>query len=96
MYAQIHAQLFAHHNALQKNENCVFGKVLVAYFKFESSGRGGIHAHGQCIQPTLQAKNLERLFAEGETMQQLLYNFIETFSCTYLPRATKNIPFSSG
>lgn len=38
----------------QTNADCLFGIILAFVFKMETGGRGGIHAHGQCIQPLFQ------------------------------------------
>jgi hypothetical protein len=68
------------------NPKCIFGEIQVAYFKYESSGRGGKHGHGQILQRALQADNLKRLFSENRTnMQSMLYDFMESFASSVFP-----------
>jgi hypothetical protein len=69
----------------QIDPTCLFGKVTFVYLKYESSGRGGKHAHGQIVQPLLQTKRLEELFREGRTVRKQLYAFMESFSCSVMP-----------
>lgn len=38
----------------QTNPNSLFGIIYAMYLKYESSQRGGLHAHGQTCQPFLQ------------------------------------------
>lgn len=74
----------------------MFGPLLMAYFKFESSGRGGMHGHGQCLSPVLQAKNLQKIFEQHHDMQEHLFQFMESFSSTYLPHPVGNVKISNG
>lgn len=69
----------------QTNPNCLFGPILAAYMKYESSGRGGKHAHGQILQPPLQVDNLKRLMDDTPAMQQRFFDFVEGFAASYLP-----------
>lgn len=69
----------------QTNPHCIFGVIVIGYFKYESSGRGGKHAHGQILQPPLQAANLRRLLSKGDEFQERLFEFLESFACSYLP-----------
>lgn len=69
----------------QANPNCLFGPIVALYMKYESSGRGGKHAHGQILQPPLQAANLKKLLDDSEDMQQTLFKFMESIACSYLP-----------
>jgi Helitron helicase-like domain at N-terminus len=69
----------------QVDVNCIFGVVTFAYMKYESSGRGGKHAHGQIVQPVLQTKRLEKLFSEGSAVEKCLYDFMEGFCCSVMP-----------
>jgi len=66
----------------QTNPDCLFGKVLAFTFKFETGGRGGLHAHGQAILPLFQAENLIALFKEGEVIQKRLLQIAEHLSNT--------------
>ena len=69
----------------QSNPDCLFGVIKAAYLKFESSGRGGLHAHGQILQPPLQAQKLQQLMKDGHVMQKRVFEFMESFCTSYLP-----------
>lgn len=62
----------------------LFGRVLAYMFKFESSGRGGIHAHGVIIQPDLQATRLQAITTDPLTKAKLL-NFLEHTMSQVIP-----------
>jgi len=66
----------------QTNPDCLFGKVLAFTFKFETGGRGGLHAHGQAILPLFQAENLIAIFKEGEVIRKRLLQIAERLSNT--------------
>ena len=68
----------------QTNPNCIFGLIYSAYMKYETSGRGGKHGHGQICQPALQSANLHKLLNQGEATQKMLFDFMESFACTYI------------
>jgi hypothetical protein len=70
----------------QVNQACLFGVVLAYFLKYEGSGRGGKHGHGQAIQPVLQSQNLRRLFEGGDgTVRDQIYAFTEGLMCSYVP-----------
>jgi hypothetical protein len=69
----------------QQNSSCLFGEIHMLYFKYESSGRGSKHMHGQITQPALQVDRLMKLMGEGNAMQARMYNFMESFSMSYIP-----------
>ena len=71
-------------SAKQVNPDCMFGVLLMAYLKYEASGRGGKHAHGQTIQAYLQFLNLENMMKNGG-MAKALYAFMESVACSYFP-----------
>ena len=66
----------------QIDPNCLFGQILMAYLKYEVSGRFAKHAHGQITQPALQAKHILLMMENGD-FQKLLLNFMESFSMSY-------------
>ena len=68
----------------QIDPNCLFGQILMAYLKYEVSGRFAKHAHGQITQPALQAKHILLMMENGD-FQKLLLNFMESFSMSYMP-----------
>jgi hypothetical protein len=43
---------------VQTNPNCMFGEVKGYFFKYENTGKGDLHAHGNIIAPALQPHNL--------------------------------------
>lgn len=55
------------------------------YLKYESSQRGGLHAHGQLIQRFLQAEHLRRLMADERAFKEHLFAFFESVMCAYFP-----------
>ena len=71
-------------SSFQTNPDCFFGPCFVAYLKYESSARGGLHAHGQAIQRILQTKNLQKLLEAG-IFQNELCGFFEGLMCAYFP-----------
>jgi hypothetical protein len=75
----------------QVNPHCLFGLILAAYLKYEDSGRGGLHGHGQLIQAALQTANLKKLMEDGEAMQERLFQFMESFATSYLPWPSKPV-----
>jgi hypothetical protein len=68
----------------QENPDCPFGVMYSAYLKYESSQRGGLHAHGQILQKFLQTEALRRLIAD-ENFTEQLYGFFEGLMCAYFP-----------
>ena len=68
----------------QIDENCLFGKILMTYLKYEVSGRLAIHGHGQMTQPVIQAKHLLNMMEDG-TFATQLFRFMEGFSMQYMP-----------
>jgi len=75
-------------SAKQVNPDCMFGVLLAAYLKYEASGRGGKHAHGQAIQAYLHFKNLENIMKNGQ-MASHLFTFMESVACSYFPSPEK-------
>ena len=73
--------------AKQFNPDCLFGEIKAVLWSYEESGRGGIHGHAPLYVTTLNAANLRRLFAEGETMRVRLLQFAESISMAYMPSA---------
>lgn len=61
------------------------------YLKYESSQRGGLHAHGQTCQPFLQAEQLRRMMADKTVFEEHLFAFFESVMCAYFPEPGKNI-----
>ena len=72
----------------QQQPNCLFGRICVAYLKNESSTRGGKHAHGQILQPALQAARLKELITNGSTMEYQLHSFMDGVMTAYFPIPT--------
>ena len=72
----------------QKHPECLFGRICVAYLKYESSTRGGKHAHGQVLQPAMQAARLKDLMSNGTTMEYQLYSFMDGIMAAYFPIPT--------
>ena len=68
----------------QKDENCLMGKILVLYLKYENGSRGGLHAHGQACQPAIQTENMRRMLQDG-VFQHQVYSFFESFMCCSFP-----------
>jgi hypothetical protein len=68
----------------QENPDCMFGPLWAPYLKYESSGRGGLHAHGQAIMKFLHAINLRKLITDGIFKSQL-FGFFESLMCAYFP-----------
>ena len=76
----------------QVDHNCLFGRICVAYLKYESSTRGGKHAHGQILQPSLQAKRLQQLMADNSTdrvVERQLHGFMESVMTAFFPVPTR-------
>jgi hypothetical protein len=73
----------------QKTKDCLFGPIRVAYLKYESSTRGGKHAHGQILQPALQAKQLHKLMSERTAVEYQLHGFMESIMTTFFPIPTR-------
>jgi hypothetical protein len=72
----------------QRNPFCLFGALLGAYYKYESSTRGGLHAHGQLIQRFLQSKFLRDLIADKDgngMFKDKLFAFFESTMCAFFP-----------
>lgn len=81
----------------QQKANCLFGEILAYYYKYESSTRGGIHAHGQLIQRFLQAQFLRDLVMNknGDDMFiNKLYSFFEATMCAFFPVPEKPLAHS--
>ena len=72
----------------QVNRNCYFGAMEAVYLKYESSTRGGLHAHGQMLQKMLQAEHLRMRMQEGSQIQAELYRFFEGVMMAYFPVPT--------
>ncbi len=70
---------------VQINPDCLFGVIYAMYLKYESSQRGGLHAHGQTCQPFLQAEQLRRMMADKSVFEEHLYAFFESVMCAYFP-----------
>lgn len=72
----------------QQDSNCLFGRICVAFLKYESSTRGGKHAHGQILQPALQAERLKKLFTDTNRMEHHLHAFMESVMTAFFPVPT--------
>ena len=59
----------------QANPNCLFGRVTAFFWKLESSGRGGIHVHGNISQPDLQPDRLKGYLSSPEFQQKIPTEF---------------------
>ena len=69
----------------QLEPNCMFGVIRAMYLKYESSQRGGLHAHGQVCQPFMQAEQLRRIMGDGDVFKEQLFGFFEALMCAYFP-----------
>jgi hypothetical protein len=69
----------------QLNPDCLFGVVLAFIQRYETNMRGGLHEHGQAVQPTLQSGNVLRMLNHSAFMQDRLFEFMESISCSYMP-----------
>lgn len=75
-----------HDSDRQTNESCMFGKLHALYVKYECSGRGGLHCHGQALQPFLQTSRLQALFAsDAADVQSALFSLFEAVACAHFP-----------
>jgi len=80
----------------QFDPKCLFGRIMAAYYKYESSTRGGLHAHGQLIQSFLQSKFLRDLLADADgngKFADKLFSFFESVMCAFFP--IPDIPISN-
>lgn len=68
----------------QANPNALFGRITSFFWKLESSGRGGIHAHGNISQPDLQPTRLKGYLCSPE-FQQRLFDFIDGMASQVQP-----------
>lgn len=69
---------------VQTNPDCIFGTVLGYFFKPEGSGRGGLHGHGNVIQPHLQAARIRAAIRDGG-LHRTLVRFMESLQQQCLP-----------
>jgi hypothetical protein len=69
----------------QDNPDCIFGVILAAYLKYESSTRGGKHGHGQICQPALQAQRLKAMLEDAPMFQYQLHGFMEAVMMAFFP-----------
>jgi hypothetical protein len=74
----------------QVNPDCVFGVLLAAYLKYESSTRGGKHGHGQICQPALQAQRLKEMLENTPAFQFQLHGFMEAVMMAFFPTPSYN------
>lgn len=68
----------------QINAMCLFGKVDAYFFKWETSGRGAIHAHGEVWLPDLHPRRLRRLLTDDST-RTLITRFMESLCVMVAP-----------
>lgn len=64
--------------------DCLFGKVDAYFFKWETSGRGAIHAHGEVWLPDLHPTRLEKLLTNATT-QEIIKVFVESLCVMVAP-----------
>ena len=76
----------------QTEPNCLFGALHAAYLKYESSQRGGLHAHGQLIQKFLQTEHLRNFMRNGSVMEDNLFAFFESTMCAFFPTPDRPLP----
>lgn len=88
MHLPVHYLMISLCMHIQKNPDCLFGVILAMYLKYESSTRGGLHAHGQTCQPFLQAEQLRRMMADETVFKEHLFAFFESVMCAYFPVPT--------
>jgi hypothetical protein len=69
----------------QVNPDCLFGAIHALYLKYESSTRGGLHAHGQAIQRFLQALHLRKFMADTDAVKEHLFAFFEALTWAFFP-----------
>ncbi|KAI8468547.1 MAG: hypothetical protein J3K34DRAFT_369535 [Monoraphidium minutum] len=70
---------------VQVDATCVFGRVSGYVFKFETSTRGALHAHGLIVQPDLAPARLRTLL--GPHPDAAAYRtHLESLSCMSLPK----------
>ncbi|GLC49610.1 hypothetical protein PLESTB_000267100 [Pleodorina starrii] len=68
--------------AKQANSGCLFGHVLVWFFKYESNQAGDLHAHGCIWQAELASPRLHDVLAAEDTARRLT-SFLENPSCAF-------------
>ena len=79
----------------QVNANCFFGRVDDADLKYEASGRGGFHAHGQAILAYFEAANVQRILEEGGAVRQRLHEVMEGIMTQFhvvVPHSLEEVP----
>ena len=69
----------------QCDPDCMMGELLALYLKYENGTRGGLHSHGQGIQPALQANRLKVIMSDGDAVQRSLFSFFENVMCSFFP-----------
>ena len=83
----------------QTNPNALFGRITAFFWKLESSGRGGIHVHGNVSQPDLQPQQLSK-YLESPELHAKLFDFMQGMVQQLRPAAeingkVRNVPCSS-
>ncbi len=68
----------------QLNPDCLYGVIKALYFKWESSGRGAAHGHGQPTQRDLEPRRLWWLLTESEHKDEWVA-FLEQQMCQWYP-----------
>ena len=80
----------------QVNPACLFGRVTSFFWNLESSGRGGIHVHGNISQPDLQPDRLKAYLSSSE-FQQKMFDFIDGMAAQVRPTTIvdgQDVPFA--
>lgn len=62
----------------QLNADCIMGQVIAHFWKYETTGRADLHAHGNMVQPDLQVARMLQLMREDPVG---LAKFLEAIMC---------------
>lgn len=68
----------------QKDPDCLFGRVDAYFFKFETTGKGLLLAHGMISQRALCIRKLRAALEDG-TLQTHVTTFMRSFCCAEIP-----------
>lgn len=69
---------------MQLRPDCLFGKVDAWFLKWETSGRGGLHDHGDVWQPDLSPSRLTKLLQNSDTRCHMT-SFLESVCVMVAP-----------
>jgi hypothetical protein len=67
----------------QTNPGCLFGPIACKYWKQETSGRGGLHMHGQAVQLDMRPEKMKG-YMSGEWREKFI-EYMESVMCQVIP-----------